>query len=154
MGNAPPAGFLTFTVHQRNTPPRTWLCGLTEQKHTSITGQTCSIDIHSPFGAGSESDVFISGLSIRPGRERHGASVNTIIVQFVFAGASEVQTELRVKIVNYNTDSMGDNNVGFGPFAWSGTFPGPDGQPAVVVIEFKAGLLQLPYGEVTTIQAG
>ena len=100
MGNQHASGLLHITLYQRNTPPRTWLAGLTDHPNRTALGYTAStIDIHSPFGAGSEADVLVSELTLRPGDVQLG-TVCTVVVGFTFAGVHAVQAEVQVAVVN------------------------------------------------------
>ena len=134
MGNQQNTGLLLFTLYQRGQPARFWPCHLAEHVEGTFSGKANSVDMFSPLGPGSESDVYVSDLSITAPLARSGdGGVTTINIRFTFAGSTRVNAPLNLRA----TWKQG----------WSAAMTGPTGQPVVLHVEFKASQLEQPYGE-------
>jgi hypothetical protein len=130
LGNQQNTGVLLFTVYQRGAPPRTWPCGLAEHTEAAFSGKANSIDLFSPLGLGSEADVQIANLSVTLDFEEVG-------VRCTFAG-NPVDAHLPIRT---------GKRTGRPSYGWSGSFPGNNGQPVALLIDFKEAVLQQPYGQ-------
>ena len=112
-------GLLTFTLYQRNAPPRVWLCGVEERSGSDLMA------VYRPFGANSESDVHISQLSI----QRTGGfltAVNSVAVKCTCDGRYAIDAQLQGM---ERRQGMGTHGM------WSGVFNTGDGQFTVLVIK-------------------
>ena len=136
-------GILTFTLYQRKAPPRVWMCGVQEQQGGFLQVKDRAVYLYRPFGAGSESDVSISSLSVRTSVSSlfGHQNVEHLLVRCTLLDRFAIEAQLQA--LN-KADFAGMDG------AWSGAFTGEDGRTSVLVIRFEGGQLLQPYGELDT----